>query len=244
MTNGNPRALVFVGDVHLDRDDPAVGRFLGFLDRLPALASRLVLMGDLFNLWIGRRDLEQPHHRVVAAALEQLRGRGVAACYVEGNRDYRIAGCYTGSAFDEVAATRLVERQGEHRIVAVHGDLANPADLQYRAWRALSRSGLFWALFNAIPRNRRARVASSLERRMRSSNLAYKRRFPETAVRSYAGDLFASGCDAVVMGHFHEERTLEFPEGRRAYVLPLWSESTRHLEFHADGSTRFADSPV
>jgi UDP-2,3-diacylglucosamine hydrolase len=236
--------LVIVGDVHLDRDDLMVERFVAFLDRLPSFAARIVLMGDLFNLWIGKRDLEQPHHREVAAALERLRGRGVVVRYVEGNRDYRIAGCYGGRAFDDVSDRGLVERCGGRSIFAVHGDLANPADLRYRSWRALSRSRLFWALFNAIPRARRARFAASLEARMRTTNLGYKRTFPEAAVRAYAGEYLAAGHDAVVLGHFHEERTLVPPGERpgRIYVLPLWSESPRHLEFGPDGEARFVDS--
>ena len=54
--------LVFIGDVHLDRDDPALEDFLRFLHSLGATTSRVVLLGDLFNVWIGGAAMEQPHH--------------------------------------------------------------------------------------------------------------------------------------------------------------------------------------
>ena len=93
--------LVFVGDVHLDRDDEHLEGFLAFLESLRPTVGRLVFMGDLFNVWIGRRDLEQPHQRAVLERLEAMRRDGVSVRYIEGNRDYRIAEAYAGRALDE-----------------------------------------------------------------------------------------------------------------------------------------------
>ena len=50
--NAGASELVFIGDVHIERDDPALAEFLALLDRLGERASRVVLMGDLFNIWI------------------------------------------------------------------------------------------------------------------------------------------------------------------------------------------------
>ncbi len=75
--------LVFVGDVHLDRDDEHLDSFLAFLDSLRDSASRVVLMGDLFNLWIGQRDLEQPHQTAVIERLESLRRAGIVVRYLD-----------------------------------------------------------------------------------------------------------------------------------------------------------------
>ena len=97
---GNQGELLFIGDVHLDRDDADLEAFLGFLDGTARSASTVVLMGDLFNLWIGDRALEQPHQRAVIDALASLRSRGVAVRYVEGNRDYRVSAAYVGTALD------------------------------------------------------------------------------------------------------------------------------------------------
>ena len=69
--------LVFVGDVHLDRGDPDLPAFLAFLEGLVPTTARLVLMGDLFNLWIGREELEQAHQRAVVDLLVSMRRRGI-----------------------------------------------------------------------------------------------------------------------------------------------------------------------
>jgi UDP-2,3-diacylglucosamine hydrolase len=237
--------LVFIGDVHLERDDPALDAFLSFLETLGETSRRIVLMGDLFNLWIGRRSLEQPHQTAVANKLAALRRRGLRVGYLEGNRDYHVAAGYVGHALDESSLQGIVEDYGGHRIYAVHGDLVNVADRQYRAWRRLSRTGFLWRLFNLLPRRSRLRLAEGLEARMRGTNLQFKQEFPEATVRGYARELFRSGHDILVLGHFHVERDLSTsppdPPGR-IFVLPEWKGSRRHLEVRPDGAVGFVDS--
>lgn len=237
--------LVFVGDVHLDRGDPEIPEFVAFLEGLAATASRVVLAGDLFNLWIGRRELEQPHQRAVVATLADLRRRGLTVRYLEGNRDYRIGPAYTGLALDDATERGIVESQGPLRLFAVHGDLVNEADRQYRVWRRLSRSSPIWWAFNRIPRRRRLALAEGLEARLRATNLDMKRAFPEATVRSFAARRFAEGHGAVVLGHFHVEKDLRAeppsPPGR-ILVLPEWKGSRRHLRVAPNGDAAFVDS--
>lgn len=234
--------LVFIGDVHLEGEDRAFEEFLSFLERISGSTSRLVLMGDLFNLWIGREESEGPAQRRLVERLVELRGRGLVVRYLEGNRDYHVGRRHSGSAFDDAGPRGIVETHGGHRIFAVHGDLVNRADRQYRLWRRISRSGLLWGLYSLIPRGRRMRVVEQLEQRMRSTNLDFKRRFPEDEVRRYAAPYLAQGHDAVVLGHFHVEKELLAPGGR-ILVLPEWKESRRHLVVEPGGRLAFVDSP-
>jgi len=236
--------LVFVGDVHLDRDDADLPAFLAYLRGLSPGVGRIVLMGDLFNLWIGAPELEQQHHRAVIAAFRELRARGTEIHYLEGNRDYRIARAHRGGAFDVVGDAGLREDWGGRRIWAAHGDLVNRKDLQYRAWRRASRSTAAWWLYSAIPRARRFAIAESVERKMRATNVEMKREFPEALVKDYASRHLQHASSAVVLGHFHVERELRAgpaDEGR-IFVLPEWKGSRRHLRVTSTGTMGFEDS--
>jgi UDP-2,3-diacylglucosamine hydrolase len=236
--------LVFIGDVHLDRDDAGVPAFLKYLRSLPPAVGRIVLMGDLFNLWIGAPELEQEHHRAVIGAFRELRARGTEIHYLEGNRDYRIARAHRGGAFDVVGDAGLCEDWGGRRIWAAHGDLVNRKDLQYRAWRRVSRSTAAWWVYSAIPSKKRFAIAESVEKKMRATNVEMKREFPEALVRQYASDHLHASGSAVVLGHFHVERELlAGPGGEgRIFVLPEWKGSRRHLRVFATGTMRFEDS--
>jgi UDP-2,3-diacylglucosamine hydrolase len=243
--DGGRGSVAFVGDVHLDRDDSDLAAFIDFLDRLGSSSGRIVFMGDLFNIWLGRRELELPHQAAVVERLKRLREHGVSVRYVEGNRDYRIDRCYRGEAVDEASYEGFAEERGGTRVFAAHGDLANVRDLQYRTWRRFSRSALVWGLFNLLPAATRVRLAERMEHKLRGTNLEYKREFPEQQVREYGAQLLASGFDAVVLGHFHVEKELlsepPHPPGR-ILVLPEWKESRRHLELREDGSLSFVQS--
>ena len=233
--------LVFVGDVHLDRDDPDLPAFLSYLAGLSRSAGRVVLMGDLFNLWLAQEQLEQDHHRAVLEVLAGLRRAGTEIHYLEGNRDYRVGRAHDGTTFDAVSDHGLVEEWAGRRIWAAHGDLVNVRDAQYRFWRLVSRSGPVWGAFQAIPLRRRFAIAERIERKMRATNADMKKAFPEALVRAYAEPHFEKGADAVVLGHFHDERDLAAGE-RRIIVVPAWKESHRHLRVGADG--RIALEPV
>lgn len=242
---GRARDLVFVGDVHLDEGDPTVGAFCSFIEGVAPSTSRLVLAGDLFELWIGRKELERSHHRAVTETLARVRARGVFVTYLEGNRDYRIAELHRGKALDASTEEGTVERHAGTSFYAVHGDRVNEEDRAYRAWRRLSRFRAVWTLFNALPAGKRLRIAVWLRSRLGHSNPAYRQSFPEDAVRRFAAARFREGHDAVVLGHFHVEKDLQAeppsPPGR-ILVLPEWKGSRRHLRVDAEGRIEFVDS--
>jgi UDP-2,3-diacylglucosamine hydrolase len=237
--------VAFVGDVHLDRDDHDLEVFLSFLDGLGRDCARIVFMGDLFNIWLGRRELQLPHHDAVLDRLRVLRARGLRVEYVEGNRDYRVGACYAGDVFDSASLEGIEVESGGIRVFAAHGDLANASDLRYRSWRRFSRSAIVWGLFNLLPARRRIGLAEGLERRLRATNLDYKLEFPLAEVREYGAAFLEAGYDALVLGHFHIEKqiTLEAPRpGGRIFVLPEWKGSRRHLELRPGGWIGFVDS--
>jgi len=236
--------LAFVGDVHLVPDDPILPEFLQFLEWLGKSCSQIVFTGDLFTVWLGRRELEQPHHAAVLSKLTELRGQGVVLRYIEGNHDFRIGSSPVAEFFDEVCDETLCESFGGLRILVAHGDLANSEDRRYRMWRRFARSPLIWGVFNLLPKRCRIRLAESTERRMRSTNLYHKREFPTEQVLAYAASFLEAGHDAVIMGHFHVEREflIDGEQGPgKVVVLPEWKGSRRHLEVNAAGELFFVD---
>lgn len=245
MSAGPSGDVVFVGDVHLQQDDPDLPAFLAFLRAVAPTVDRIVLAGDLFDLWLANRDLDLPHYRAVLDLLRELRKRGKVVRYLEGNRDFHVAATFAGDAFDEATDAGIVERCGGHSIFAIHGDLANPADLSYRVWRRFAHSRAIGTIVRALPAGARLRAAEAIERRMRGGNARFKTTFPEDAVRAYAAGFFERGHDTVVLGHFHMEKDLDATSptaAGRILVLPEWKGSRRHLRCRADGSIRFESS--
>ena len=241
----NGEAVALLGDAHLYEGDPEVGAFVDFLDRLSSRIGTLAILGDLFSAWIGRRELIRSHHSRVVEALRGLRRRGCRILYIEGNHDFFLTALYGGDPFDRIVSNEIDLRLGGRDVHLVHGDLINRRDRQYRAWRTLAKSRVFFSLFNLMPAAGRLRFVSSLEQRLATTNMAFRGGFPVDECAAYARRQIARGRELIVFGHFHEERRMEWGEGTRrtvVYVLPAWRNGHRYLRLEAGREPEFVSS--
>ena len=78
---------LFVSDVHLRPRDPAGNRpFLRFLEQD---CEALYVVGDLFDYWIGPRQLETGDYDAEIDALRH-KSRSTRISFLKGNRDYLV----------------------------------------------------------------------------------------------------------------------------------------------------------
>jgi UDP-2,3-diacylglucosamine hydrolase len=223
------RSIALLADAHLSGPGGPAAPLVDQLAALPeAGCRRLVVMGDLFQAWVGHRRFETEDIAVVVAALRTLRRDGLRIDYIEGNRDFFLAGSPYADAFDHVAAEVAFE-EGGVRYLAVHGDGLDEDDWQYRFWRRLSKSALSRYLACRIPAPLARGMVSSTERRLSRTNFKHRRRLPETAIRRYAERRLAEGHDILLLGHFHEPRTWPVAGGE-VRLLPAWFK-TRTVEW-------------
>lgn len=232
------KPLIYVADSHLTTDDPETDSFIAFLETVGPGAGVLYILGDLFNVWFGEPKFRMPHQQRVLTALSRLSASGVPIKFVEGNRDFSIRRNHLGAPFAEVGEDHLVERQGERRILAAHGDEVNSGDRQYLLWKRLSKSAAVYGLFRRLPGPWGVSLGERLERKLSGTNIRHKTSFPVEECRRYAGGLFGTVCDTIVLGHFHEERVMEMPGGT-VFVLPTWRGHHRYLVFREGEPGRF-----
>lgn len=232
--------LVLVADSHLRCEDDVAEGFFRFLRREGPTAGTLVLGGDIFDLWVARPALELPVHRAFIRVIRELEQQGVRVLYVQGNRDYFVTDQYGAGPFAEVVSESLVIEHGGRRIHVSHGDLVNLEDRQYLAWRRFSRSLLVRTLFGALPSRIASRFSLYLERKFRTTNQAFRLHFPEEQARRYAQRVFEEPIDTIVLGHFHQQRVMQFEGGaKRLFVLPGWREDRAYLRIDERGAARF-----
>lgn len=224
---GSQRTLI-VADAHLGSMAGDVEAFVAFLEREAAGAARLVLLGDLFDLWLGLERLQTTAQRRVVTALRSLRRRGARLWYVEGNRDYFLAPAFSPDPFEQVAGEGLDLDSDGGRTRFEHGDRINVHDRGYQRWRRFSRSAGVRGAFAAIPGRPAAALATWLERRFRTTNLEHRACFPEELCRERARRVFAAGAQRLFLGHFHRAWDWETEVGGRrcrATVVPAWQDS-------------------
>jgi len=221
--------VVFLSDAHLgasaDADErDREQRLIAWLDALPGRAGELVIVGDLFDFWFEYRSAIPRRLFPTLAALGRLTAAGVTVRYLPGNHDF-----WLGRFFDEQLGVRtesnplVIERQGR-RVWLHHGDGLLSGDLGYRVLRRVIRHPGSIALYQLLHPDLGlplARAVSQWSRRSRA-----ERPLDQARLWNTVGEpRFREGCDAVVIGHFHQTLHLH----RDAHDLIVLGDWMRHF---------------
>ncbi|WP_306591220.1 VanZ family protein [Geothrix sp. 21YS21S-4] len=156
-----------------------------------------LFLGDVFDVWVGLPGMESDAQRAFLAWVDARRAAGRWVGLWLGNREYFLDS--HAARFDLMGEGTggALEEEG---LVWEHGDLVNAADRQYRLWNLISRSGPVWLLFRLLPAGTARKVSAWMERKLRTTNAAYKLTFPREAFRAAAQ---AHPGKTFLTGHFH-----------------------------------------
>ncbi len=188
----------------------------------------MILLGDIFHVWVGFRGFETPEIGAVVPALERMREAGIRIDYVEGNRDFFLGEGPYRDVFDSVCLEISFEANGQ-RILAVHGDGLNDQDRRYRFWRFLSKSLLSRMLMRLLPSRWARRLVTATDQRLAQTNFEHKKQIPEAVIRAYGERRLGEGYGTLILGHFHESRDWAV-KGGQVRLLDAWFNS-RQIEW-------------
>jgi UDP-2,3-diacylglucosamine hydrolase len=221
-------ALALVADAHLGGPGGDPEPLLAQLRALPGSGcERLLFMGDLFQAWVGFPQFEPHGLAELLPLLTRLRAGGIRVDYLEGNRDFFLAGSPYAEFFDFVG-DEIAFLSGGVRYLAVHGDGLDDNDVQYRLWRRATKSPPVRLLIRALPARLARRLVDSTERKLAQTNFKHRVEIPVAAIERFAARRLQAGHDVLLLGHFHEERRWQVPGGE-VWLLPAWFR-TRRLE--------------
>ncbi len=130
---------LFISDLHLDPDAPEItSQCLEFLADEAAGAEALYILGDLFEAWVGDDDPE-PEKRRVIEALHALAEGGLPIAFMRGNRDFLVGERFAADAGCRLLDDPTVVDLYEQPVILMHGDSLCTDDLEYQAFRNVSR---------------------------------------------------------------------------------------------------------
>ena len=226
------RGIELLSDLHLGEQAPATAHALA--EHLAASdADLIVLLGDLFEVWIGDEQLDAPADPVspMAQALQALaeaaRRRPVAM--LTGNRDFLLGPEAARRLGWTVLPDRCVLQAFGHRQVLVHGDAECLDDRDYQRFRAQVRTPGWREAFLARPLAERMAVARSLRdgsgQRKREQGLAGYADLDRAEMLSL---LAAAGADRLIHGHTHRPGDERLGPGLSRHVLSDWDLDGQH----------------
>jgi len=235
---------IFVSDAHFTGRDPeSMEVFLRFLDSEKKRMGHLVILGDLFEFFFGFRkgsSSERPSafsdYLPVLNKLQTLSREGIQIKYFEGNHDFFLQSFFSEQFGMEVEVypDGCEERLGGNRVFIAHGDLSNPRQWTYRAFRKILKNSLTYRLIHFIGPRISQYVAKKL------SDVSYQiyhdegQPTPPPAFRGFAHQKFLEGFEVVILGHSHfPEAVEEWIDGKRClyYNAGDWAVRRSFLRF-------------
>ena len=235
---------IFVSDAHLTGQDPeAMGVFLRFLDSEKTRMGHLVILGDLFEFFFGFNNFFSTgkpsaftDYLPVFRKLQSLHREGIRIKYFEGNHDFFLHSFFSEQFGMEIEVypNGSEERLEGNRTFIAHGDLSNPKQWTYRAFRRILKNSLTYRLIHLVG----PRISRQVARKL--SDMSYQKYHeeepstPPPAFRVFARRKFLEGFEIVILGHSHvPEEVEEWVEGRRClyYNVGDWVVHRSFLRF-------------
>jgi UDP-2,3-diacylglucosamine hydrolase len=154
---------LFISDLHLDDRRPeTTALLLRFLSEQATSADALYILGDLFEFWLGD-DVPSKSSVAVAAALAELKARGVPCYFMHGNRDFLIQNDYAESAGMTLLPEEYIADLYGEKVLLMHGDSLCTDDIPYQQFRELVRNPLWQQDF--LAKTPQERLQAALEAR-------------------------------------------------------------------------------
>ncbi|MDF1801158.1 MAG: metallophosphoesterase [Planctomycetota bacterium] len=212
-----PEGSLVLTDLHVDCASPVeVAEFEDLLERA-AGAPVLLLLGDLFEYWLGPSQVTYAGAPRVLAALSNFPGQ---TYLIPGNRDV-LGGRELEAALGSPLLWHgcLAQLDAGHQVLFLHGDELCLDDRPYLRLRRFLRNPLVRTCLRALPGFLGHRLARRLRR---SSANAIAARAPLEVAQDPAEAgrrLTASGAEVLVVGHTHAWREVPTPGGGTMFVL-------------------------
>lgn len=229
----------FISDIHLkdinERNGNVLLRFLNWLSEPENKPTHLFLLGDIFDMWLGRQMFYYKRFKPIVDAIIKLQKSGTEVIYFEGNHDLHI------KKFWEYLGVRcFIDQQyfelGNIRIRVEHGDLINLEDKAYLRYRNFARKPAIEMIADIVPARALHEFGKAFSRISRKFS-SQKRRDNEQELRSMIRvhgerSYKEKPFDYIISGHMHVRDEYKFEVGNKTVTsinLGSWFEEPAAL---------------
>ena len=229
---------VIIADSHIHgKGDPVQENLVRLLDSLCSDKNPpevLILLGDIFEFWMGFNKTAYSNYLPTLTALKKINNAGIRIIYLEGNHDFLMGRYFTETIGVEVYPEYAVVELDGTKLYLTHGDSLDKSP-RYTFWRWLVRSLPVRILNMILPSGTSWLIADKLSDKSRFYNLERGINI-ENFIKEYAREkLKEKDIDVFVAGHSHKA-TIEDIYERKKYINPgSFADNGSHVTFQ-DGA--------
>jgi UDP-2,3-diacylglucosamine hydrolase len=238
------RAVDIVSDLHLSAATPRThAALIAHLNHTPADA--VLLLGDLFEVWIGDDAMNEPFEAQIVEQLAQASSQRHLG-FMQGNRDFLVGRAMLAATGMRALTEPTVLCAWGQRVLLSHGDALCLADVPYQQFRRTVRSSDWQSQFLAKPLAERARLAAQMRAESEAAKREAAGEWADVDSAAAVSWMHAAGTHELVHGHTHRPASHTLAPGYKRHVLSDWdcdhAERAEVLRLSRDGLTRVAPS--
>ena len=203
---------------------------------MPADTTHLILLGDIFDLWIGKHDFFIQKFSKVITELKKLLDRGIEIHYFEGNHDLHLKKYWEDELGVYVHTNEHFFNFDGLVIRAEHGDLMNKGDKAYLFLRKALRTFPLNIVSTQLPGKFVEAIGDRSSRVSRFYTDRHNQKYKEKVkkiTQDYAQEVFKEKpFDLIITGHTHVEDDFSFEaSGKKVRSVNLGSWLDRPKAF-------------
>ncbi|WP_423896040.1 UDP-2,3-diacylglucosamine diphosphatase [Candidatus Pelagadaptatus aseana] len=230
---------LFISDLHLTPERPDITRaFQQFMTGKALEADTLYILGDFFEVWIGDDD-DAPYVLNIIKWLREYSDSGHQLFFMCGNRDFLIGDNFAKAAGATLLSDPTVIDLYGIPTVLMHGDSLCTQDLEYMAFRQMSRAPAWQTELLAKPLAERRAIAQHLRQQSKSMSSMKAEDIMDVTPEEVVNTMNQLGATRMIHGHTHRPNVhplqLGDTQGERM-VLGDWGEKLWWIEATADSA--------
>lgn len=234
---------LFISDCHLDARRPEISAaLLEFLQRRAVAASRLYILGDLFEVWLGDDDMDAAQQPVIDAFAEL--SRDVELYFIAGNRDFLLGDAFAA----RVGMRRLEEPQfvqlGTQRSLLIHGDTLCTDDHVYQQFRAMVRDPAWISATLATSLSERRQIAARMRDDSKAATSMKASEIMDVNETTVAECFHRNEADVIIHGHTHRPAMHRYDAGLLRVVLGDWVREPSFLSWQSGQGFKLTDPRI
>jgi UDP-2,3-diacylglucosamine hydrolase len=204
-------------DAHLGggtSDEEAVKRakLNALFERISSDATRLIILGDLFDFWFEYNHTIPKGFTWILAALHDIRRRGIHIDYVSGNHDFWMGDFWEKEMDIAVHRDTFDTTIDGKKVHCIHGDGLAKSDWGYRILKRILRNRFNIWLYRKIPADWAYALALRVSQKSRSHTSSRENTFV-AEYEKYARAKLRQEFDVVLIAHLHQAIRIDDPNG-------------------------------
>ncbi|MCK6261975.1 UDP-2,3-diacylglucosamine diphosphatase [Vibrio sp. ZSDE26] len=194
---------LFISDLHLSPSRPDITEcFIDFMKNEAIHATKLYVLGDLFEFWIGDDDNSDfsMHIQKEFKALTQL---GVQCYFTQGNRDFLVGKRFAKQTGMTLLADETVIDLYGRKAVILHGDTLCTLDVKYLEYRKTVHQPWLQWIFNRIPFFIKRKIVSKVQTDIKEEKQSKSLDIMDVTPDEVISVMDTHHVDLMIHGHTH-----------------------------------------